>query len=238
MACTSARCVKYKHDCNKCFGLSAGTVYEELWRGRDLEIANLWQRSIFLAVFMLAVASAYGTVLMKIAFPDKQPTNDLWTAVSKTQQEILIGLTFLGSTFSLLWCMMSKGSKYWVERYEGGIDYFVDGFTYAGEMRDFDYGLPYHGHLPPLPKEKVNDNPLSALAGKYSVSKVNITIGIVSLFAWSILGILHIGKYIETVWKIENIVYCKILSSIFFISALTIIFFILKNLCRSKDSNE
>lgn len=237
MACTPTRCLHFKHDCNKCFGLSVGTVYEELWRGRDLEITNLWQRSIFLGAFMLAVAGAYGTVLMKIAFSDS-PIEDIFKmpVVSKFQQEILIGLTCLGSVFSLLWCMMSKGSKYWVERYEAGIDYFTDS-EYAQEMKDFDFGIPCHSNLPKGDTAKISDNPLSPLAGRYSVSKVNISIGIVSLLAWSILGIFHVGKYAETIWKIQNHTQCILLGTLVFLFIAGIAFVVLRFLCRSGDED-
>lgn len=56
-------------------GYSLRDVYNELWRGRDFEISHLWQRSVFLAVFMLAIAGAYGTYIMKMMFPEDSNTN-------------------------------------------------------------------------------------------------------------------------------------------------------------------
>lgn len=56
-------------------GYSLRDVYKELWRGRDFEISHLWQRSVFLAVFMLAIAGAYGTYMMKMMFPEDSNTN-------------------------------------------------------------------------------------------------------------------------------------------------------------------
>lgn len=56
-------------------GYSLRDVYNELWRGRDFEISHLWQRSVFLAVFMLAIAGAYGTYMMKMMFPEDSNTN-------------------------------------------------------------------------------------------------------------------------------------------------------------------
>lgn len=250
MACTSARCWKYNHDCNKCFGLSTGSVYEELWKGREFELTHLWQRSVFLAVFMLAIAGAYGTVLMKVVFPDSSTVlvkdkceltvqdakKDAFEKpfATKSQQEILIGLTCLGSVFSLLWCMMAKGSKYWSERYEDGIQYFTTG-EYAHELLDFDPEIPCHGNLPKGKDDNISDNPLSPLAGRYSVSKVNITIGIVSLLAWSVLGIHHVADYVKDIWKIQNILFCISFATVFFISFSIIEFFLLKFLCNSKD---
>lgn len=255
MTCTSFRCLRYNHNCNKCFGLSVGMVYDELWRGRDFEISHLWQRSVFLAVFMIAIAGAYGTVLMKVVFPDKptstekefccienadtnsENTNDDDKPIAtKSQQQVLISLTCLGSIFSMLWCMMSKGSKYWTERYEAGISYFTDG-DYAKELKGFDKTIPLHGSLPSVESGKLSDNILSPLAGRYSVSKVNITIGIVSLFAWGILCSYHLISYSKTVLKIQDLYHCVTFGILFCTTFNIISFVILKMLCRSGDEN-
>ena len=34
-------------------------VYKFLWRGRDIELTYIWQRSVFLAVFLIGVVSGY-----------------------------------------------------------------------------------------------------------------------------------------------------------------------------------
>lgn len=46
--------------------ISIEEFYKSLWRCRDFEIQNLWQRSIFLTAFMLLSYTGYGTVLLKI----------------------------------------------------------------------------------------------------------------------------------------------------------------------------
>ena len=40
--------------------LTERELYQELWQGRDFEINHLWQRSIFLGAFMVAIAAGYG----------------------------------------------------------------------------------------------------------------------------------------------------------------------------------
>lgn len=253
MACTSARCWKYNHDCNKCFGLSPETVYNELWRGREFELTHLWQRSVFLAVFMLAIAGAYGTVLMKVVFPDsatelvkdkceinkQDEQNKVFEEPfsTKSKQEILIGLTCLGSVFSLMWCMMAKGSKYWYERYEDGIQHFTTG-SYTSELKYFAPEIPCHGNLPKGKNDNISDNPLSPLAGRYSVSKVNITIGIVSLFAWGVLGSIHAIKYMNEVSMLQNPLSCIATGTVLYFAFDVIAFILLRILCQSRDEKK
>ena len=50
-----------KKDCEKCRKLNA--VYERLQKNRELEIKNLWQRSIFLATFLVLCYTAYGALI-------------------------------------------------------------------------------------------------------------------------------------------------------------------------------
>ncbi len=39
--------------------LSRKDLYQQLWRGRDLELTSLWQRSIFLLSFLVIAFTAY-----------------------------------------------------------------------------------------------------------------------------------------------------------------------------------
>lgn len=38
-------------------------LYEKLWKSRDFEISHLWQRSLFLATFIVLVFTVYFTLL-------------------------------------------------------------------------------------------------------------------------------------------------------------------------------
>lgn len=49
--------------------LSLSDVYGYLWRGRDFELEHLWQRSLFLAAFLLAIAGGYGVYIKDIFLP-------------------------------------------------------------------------------------------------------------------------------------------------------------------------
>lgn len=256
-------------------------VYDELWRGRDFEISHLWQRSVFLAVFMLAIAGGYGTYMMEIMFSEesnsidkicgtlkneakthgdyrnckrasidiekeenlkvylkiyesedkKQPGN-----IEKYKKLAPIFLTYLGIIFSMMWIMMAKGSKYCFERYEFGINKILENKKFSKEDKEFNPGIadddiPHHGNLPEPKDDDVCDYILSPLAGRYSVSKINITIGIVALLFWCCLNILHILDVAQ------NYIGCDLLSFsvslIFAILTYNFIYFTLAIYCKS-----
>ncbi|MEL3905709.1 MAG: hypothetical protein P1P65_01570 [Treponema sp.] len=48
---------------------TAKDIYEYLWRGRDFELARLWERSVFLAAFLIAVAGAYAVYIKDVFIP-------------------------------------------------------------------------------------------------------------------------------------------------------------------------
>ena len=50
--------------------LTERELYQELWQGRDFEINHLWQRSVFLGAFMVAIAAGYGGLALKLLFPE------------------------------------------------------------------------------------------------------------------------------------------------------------------------
>ncbi len=123
-------------------------LYEELFKCRDFEIDHLWQRSVFLGAFLLAVAAGYGTFVnehIKDVFSaPAEKVADCSVKIESEQYEIeavktankdndilpeyfhgiCLGLAGLGIVFSQLWIMMAKGSKRWQERYEESIAFF------------------------------------------------------------------------------------------------------------------
>ena len=183
-----------KNKCDECsnnnFCLSYNDLYKEVWEGRNFEISHLWQRSVFLATFMLAIMAGYGALLLQLlkVKPCCTPTKYHLVAVF---------LCYLGYIFSLLWVMMAKGSKFWYERYELAISVFVK------DSIEKNQDIPYYGNLP-YPY-KMNDSVLNTSAGYYSVSKINICIGIIGIFAWSIINVVHSVFFFLNICKNSDI---------------------------------
>lgn len=215
---------EYKHESTNEPFITPKKLYKEAWECRNFEISHLWQRSIFLGAFLLAIAGGYGNTLLKVYVPESPITN-FWKS-----QLILYGLCWLGIVFSFLWIMMAKGSKYWYERYEANICYFQEKFISS----EVDADVPYYGENSKIEHNKLSQNIFSTKPAHYSVSKVNICIGIVSLVAWSFLCMIHFAKMLIDKFKIEN--FQAVLfsfSQFLFIGA--IVFIGLRFLCLSGD---
>lgn len=182
--------------------LTAKDLYKEFWECRNFEIDHLWQRSVFLAVFLIAIAAGYGAFVndhIKYVFPASQNANaDIPALVFHI---ICIGLCLLGILFLQLWIMMAKGSKYWYERYEDAISVFYRGFTnnkdidkyklFAEDARKWMRSgkLPFFGNL----GERKNEGSLlSTKGGAFSVSRINIFIGQLICFVWIVLASIHL----------------------------------------------
>lgn len=155
---------------------------DRLYKCRDLEISNLWQRSAFLSVFLTICFTAYGFMFMK--FIDCYMTN--WIL-----QLGILALAAVGMIVSLIWITMSKGSKAWYEIYESAITNFE-------KCNYLKLGLPYEnimGHM----FETTNhiDNSLfTSNPGSFSVSKINILIGQLCASLWLIIMSIHAGCFV------------------------------------------
>lgn len=166
-------------------------VLNRLYKCRDLEISNLWQRSIFLSVFMVLCFSGYGYLLLKII--------DCYSACSLEPDKTVylniagVALGAVSSIFSLLWIFMAKASKAWYEVYETAITTFEDEYreilkipksNIMGEM-----GLDIR---------KMSSCLYSPKAGAFSPSRINIAIGQVCFTIWVLVIIFHFTFLIRT----------------------------------------
>ena len=77
-------------------------IYKTLWKCRDFELSTLWQRSAMLGVFMVALYTGYGALLLN-AFEHGYAHR--WT----TFNLMAVGMCCFGMVFSALWIMMLKG---------------------------------------------------------------------------------------------------------------------------------
>ena len=244
----------------KAFKVTPKQIYKEIWECRNFEIDHLWQRSVFLAVFLLAIAGGYGGVVMNMLFPNTTATMELsskpitvdvenslfiqnvkvnQTTTDYRQHLLAYGLCWLGIIFSILWIMMAKGSKYSFEQYEKAIDWFLNESEggYGSELTEKE--MPWYGNIPEIPNARTSWNIFSPLAGRYSVSKVNCTIGIVSLITWMCLNMLHFGKTLLHI-KIMHVnhLQCALFSIAQLLFAGSIIIVILRYLCLSGAADD
>lgn len=112
-------------------------LLENLWRARDFEIEHLWQRSVFLATFLVLLFTVYFTQYNEIqnssvtvenvetaffagTFSVKSGDNGEWFE----DLLMLLGICEAGFILSTLWIAMARGSKTAYERIEEGINSF------------------------------------------------------------------------------------------------------------------
>lgn len=165
-------------------------IYESLWKCRDFELSHLWQRSVFLTAFLVMCFTGYGAILLKVCggIDDAaKGTPDIGFFILNVAGIFVIMVGFI---MSLLWVMMGKGSKAWYEMYESAICNIERDEKYAEKIvaNDMDEDRVMHGSLPIL---KVKTGIFNTNAGKYSVSKINIAIGHVSMIIWAVLFLVH-----------------------------------------------
>lgn len=163
------------------------SIYSNLWKCRDLEIKMLWTRLTLLGVFMALTYTGYGTLLLK-AF-DKCPRWSLFNLLA-------VGASAFGCLFSLLWTTTAKGSKRWYERYEAALSRFQkvnqDLFEQDADgnrvLSYLDFSDSYLGpYLQPEDSSVMTSN-----GGRFSVSKIPIVMGQISLAIWLSLMTIHL----------------------------------------------
>ncbi|POR18701.1 hypothetical protein BWK58_14565 [Flavobacterium columnare] len=165
----------------------------KLYRCRDLEISNLWQRSIFLSVFLILCFTAYGYLML-----DLVKVNYNANILNKYNIACLL-LSSISIIFSVIWILMAKASKAWYEVYESAISKF--------EYQHFKrINLPYENIMGEMifQKNQRNDSIFTTKGGAFSPSKINIAIGQISLIIWIIVMISHSVYNITIIQLTEN----------------------------------
>lgn len=167
-------------------------IYQLLYQAYADEIKNLWQRSIFLASFMVLVWTGYGVLQFKFIEKGCQIDGTSYLIAS-------LGLCGVIIILSLLWIAMAKGSKFVQEAHEKHIENFECNSMKMGrlfcsldekEKRLFCDLNVYELKLKDkLSKELFYNGALKAY--RYSPSKINIALGWVSVLIASILILLH-----------------------------------------------
>ena len=164
------------------------SVYSCLWKCRDLEISMLWTRLTLLGAFMGLTYAGYGALILKGL--DGVRNWEVFNLVA-------IGASAFGFLFSILWTTTAKGSKAWFERYEAMLSYFQETYKdlglfekVANEELILSY-LDYNKRCIRKRLQPVDSNLFSQNAGAYSVSKIPIVMGQVSMVAWCVIGLAH-----------------------------------------------
>jgi hypothetical protein len=162
------------------------SIYEGFWRCRDLEIQMLWTRLTLLGAFMALTYTGYGVFLMKIG--DKMPNWNVFNLLA-------VGIGCFGLLFSTLWILMAKGSKAWFEQYEAVLKYFQkENADLFEKSDDGDLILSYLDFKNPkiqAEREPIDSSLFTQRAGRFSVSKIPIVMGQVSLVGWGCIVVIH-----------------------------------------------
>lgn len=176
--------------------VSRKEIRADFYRCRDFELANLWQRSIFLSAFLILCFTGYGYILVKIIDTISQEPPIYNNNTIHYLHLIAICIGILSLLFSILWIMMGKGSKAWYEIYENAICKIDEEII---EEKKHRMGELYHRY-------GFDEKLLSGNAGPYSVSKINIGIGQVGLWLWAIVIVIHV--ILNTVSIIRLLIDC------------------------------
>lgn len=162
----------------------------------DKQIERLWLRSVFLGTFLVLIFTGYGYTLIRLVecSPDWSFAS-LSLSCRGVLNIICIFIALLGVLFSVLWIMMGKGSKAWQERYESALFGFIekekDDLNGNAVLKGLTSYAMAHGYLKRISPEKISNCIFSLKAGAYSVSKINIMLGVISLVFWILVGIAH-----------------------------------------------
>lgn len=159
--------------------VSLKELREGFYKCRSFEVLNLWRRSFLLSVFQFLCFTLYGVLASRLLTAGPGAANPL------VVNEIACAIALLGMSFAPIWIMMAKGSKAWYEVYERYI------FEIEREETD-GLRIPERYRLGALCRPwEMNSNLFSKKAGRYSPSRLNITIGTVLMTAWFVIFLLH-----------------------------------------------
>lgn len=168
--------------------ITSKDVYSSLWRCRDFELSHLWQRSIFLTTFLVMSFTGYGSMLLRVC---EYITDDNKCIPFCILNIAGLCIALLGIVLSALWIMMGKGSKAWYEKYENALYHIERNEKYSKAIvaNDMDDEMLMHGSLHaanPLDTSLFTTN-----AGRFSVSRINIAIGQVSIVVWCLAYLIQ-----------------------------------------------
>ncbi len=159
--------------------VSLKELRDGFYKCRSFEVLNLWRRSFLLSIFQVLCFTLYGVLTSRLLTAGPGAADPL--AVN----EIACAMALVGMSFAVIWIMMAKGSKAWYKVYERYI------FEIEREETD-GLKIPERYRLGALCRPwEMNSNLFSKKAGRYSPSRLNITIGTVLLTTWFAVLLVH-----------------------------------------------
>lgn len=181
--------------------LTAKDIRDSLWRCRDFELSHFWQRSILLLTMIGLFATAYGNIVLLLCEEVSKYCSICVNDIVYVYNNIAAILCIVNIIFSVLWVMMTKGSKAWYERYEAAIEAFENDDLYINKELKLDTEIKsrsnYIGgfryfNLKKYHNPIVINNIFSTAGGGYSPSRINILIGQIAIILWLCTFVFHL----------------------------------------------
>ena len=171
-----------------CSEVSSRDIYMRLCACRDFEIKLQWERAVFLTAFLIACFSGYGAFALSV----HQHGNGFLSGF--VVKLIPVCISFVGVILSLFWILMAKGSKAWYEHYECAITAYSQLIGKQEELSPVSSKVLGHNwvELRDIKRKSMSDSIFKLKGGCYSVSKIVIAIGILSLLIWASLFLTHV----------------------------------------------
>lgn len=196
--------------------VSLKELREEFYKCRSFEVLNLWRRSFLLSIFQVLCFTLYGVLASRLLAAGPGAADPL--AVN----EIACAVALVGMSFAVIWIMMAKGSKAWYEVYERYI------FEIEREETD-GLKIPERYRLGALCRPwEMNSNLFSKKAGRYSPSRLNITIGTVLLTTWFVVLLVHytasVACYIDGTGSRCQLAILALIPAVFLVIALSALY--------------
>jgi len=192
----------------------------------------LWTRLTLLGAFMGLTYAGYGALILKGLDGIKN-----WEVFNLAA----IGASAFGFLFSILWTTTAKGSKAWFERYEAMLSYFQETYKDLGlfeKVADVELILSYLDYNKRCIRKRlqpVDSNLFSQNAGAYSVSKIPIVMGQVSMAAWCAIGLVHVWACIQGEEVVRNLVHGRVMYLAVLFVVLTVMCSVM--ICQSVGSS-
>lgn len=187
-----------------------------------------------LMTFFVIFFTAYFVFLGNVLSADKEFTDGVCLLING----MLLFISVCGMTISILYILMGKGSKLWYEKYEASISWVIeDSLVDSNEVVlsdrhaewecEFDKSkfpdyFPRHGYLREISRN-TNDSIFSSKSGEYSVSKVNIAIGLFGFFFWETIALTHLILIFDLQSRCSEMIF--LLPSILFLVSIGWMFF-------------